>query len=102
MSSALVQPLMAVMKASTIVFGSLHLLACNYAFPTVPERWLWRAAALVGAYLPLLPLAINDVTAMLDHLEQMDARRSPSTLHSTFKEFVVSPPHSSSPNSRAL
>jgi hypothetical protein len=94
---------MAVMAASTIVFGSLHLLAWDYAFTTVSEWCLWRTAALIEVYLLLLLLAINGAMATLDLLQRRDARRFLSTLHSTFKEFLDSPAqHCSSPNSGVL
>lgn len=40
---------------SGMVFGSVHLLAWNFAFPTTVERWLWRASAIITAVGPMGP-----------------------------------------------
>lgn len=50
---------------SGMVFGSLHLLAWEFAFPTVAEKWLWRAAALMTAVWPLIPGMLGWLIAML-------------------------------------
>lgn len=50
---------------SGMVFGSLHLLAWNFAFPTAVEQWLWRAAALMTAVWPLIPGMFGWSVAML-------------------------------------
>jgi len=38
--------------AGSLIFGSLHLLAWNLAFPTSIERILWRVAAIVTTTVP--------------------------------------------------
>lgn len=53
------------MAWSGMVFGSLHLLAWDFAFPTVAEKWLWRAAALMTAVWPLIPGMFGWLVAML-------------------------------------
>lgn len=53
------------MAWSGMVFGSLHLLAWEFTFPTVAEKWLWRAAALMTTVWPLIPGMLGWVTAML-------------------------------------
>lgn len=50
---------------SGMVFGSLHLLAWNFAFPTAAEKWLWRAAGLMTAVWPLIPGIFGWCVAML-------------------------------------
>ncbi|KAL8812195.1 MAG: hypothetical protein Q9223_007351 [Gallowayella weberi] len=51
---------------------------------------MWRTAGVVTAYLPLLPLAINYITATLELFERKDATRFLHTLQSTYREFVMS------------
>ena len=103
MSPALVRPCAAVWATATIVFGSLNLIAWNFTFPTVSEQRMWRITAVVAAYLPLLPLAINYITATLDLLERKAANRFLRTLHSTYQEFVISSPRcANSSNHRTL
>lgn len=38
------------------MFGSLHILAWNFEFPTAVEKVLWRTSALLSTFLP--PLAL--------------------------------------------
>ncbi|KAL8685035.1 MAG: hypothetical protein Q9224_006007, partial [Gallowayella concinna] len=90
MSPGLIRPCAAVWATATIIFGSLHLIAWNFTFPTAFERRLWRTAGVVAAYLPLLPLAINYITATLALFERKDATRFMRTLQSTYQDFVMS------------
>ncbi|KAL8801265.1 MAG: hypothetical protein Q9182_004572 [Xanthomendoza sp. 2 TL-2023] len=89
-SPALIRSCAAVGATATITFGSLHLIAWNFTFPTAPEKWMWRTAGVVAAYLPLLPLAINYITAALEVFERKDATRFLHTLQLTYREFVMS------------
>ena len=103
MSPALIWPCAAVWVTATIAFGSLNLIAWNFTFPTASEQRMWRIAAVVAAYLPLLPLAINYITATLEVFEHKDAKRFLRTLHSTYQEFVISSTRcASSPTHRTL
>ncbi|KAL8727479.1 MAG: hypothetical protein Q9166_006003 [cf. Caloplaca sp. 2 TL-2023] len=103
MSPALIRPCAAIWAAATISFGSLHLIAWDFTFPTVSEQQIWRLAAVVAAYLPLLPLAINYITATLDLFERKDANRFLHTLYSTYQEFVMSSPRcATSPTHKTL
>ena len=36
----------------TTIFGGIHLIAWNFRFPTLEERWAWRAAAIVISVVP--------------------------------------------------
>jgi len=48
--------------AGSLLFGSLHLLAWNFAFPTSIEKLLWRVAAIVTTTIPtmfIFIMAIN-------------------------------------------
>lgn len=40
---------------SGMIFGSVHLLAWNFAFPTTVEKWLWRGSAIMTAAGPVAP-----------------------------------------------
>lgn len=65
------------MAWSGMVFGSIHLLAWNSAFPTVIEGWLWRASALVTAVWPLIPGMIGWLVGTLQrHLESSCLNRA--------------------------
>lgn len=37
---------------SILLFGGLHLIAWNINFPTVAEKYIWRASALTVAVAP--------------------------------------------------
>ena len=103
MSPALIRPCAVVWATATIVFGSLNLIAWNFRFPTASEQRMWRVAAVLAAYLPLLPMAINYITATLDLFERNDANRFLCTFHSTYQEFVTSSKRcASSPTHRTL
>ncbi|KAG9316867.1 hypothetical protein JVU11DRAFT_2943 [Chiua virens] len=39
-----------------VIFGALHLVAWDYEFPTVPEKFLWRMASLALAASPIVYL----------------------------------------------
>lgn len=41
------------------VFGSVHLLASNFEFPTIAEYLLWKASALAVALLPVAWFALG-------------------------------------------
>ncbi|KAJ4356754.1 uncharacterized protein N0V89_004790 [Didymosphaeria variabile] len=51
--------LLSMLTGSTIIFGLIHCGAWNYAFPSVIEKWMWRAGALSGLALPLLVLTFT-------------------------------------------
>nr|CDL70794.1 vegetative incompatibility protein 3a [Cryphonectria parasitica] len=46
---------MSAMAYSGMIFGSIHLLAWKFAFPTLAEQWLWRASALTTTLGPIVP-----------------------------------------------
>lgn len=50
---------------SGMVFGSLHLVAWNCAFPSVGEMWAWRGAALVTTAWPSMPGVLGWMVSML-------------------------------------
>jgi hypothetical protein len=39
---------------SFATFGAIHLLAWNYAFPSVAEKWLWRICSLLIITVPCI------------------------------------------------
>ena len=39
---------------SFVMFGAIHLLAWNYAFPSTTEKWLWRISSLLIITLPCI------------------------------------------------
>ena len=103
MSRGLIRPCALVWATATIAFGSLNLIAWDFAFPTVYEQGIWRVAAVVAAYMPLVPLSINYITATLDLFERRAAHRFLRTLYSTYQEFVLSSPrYADSPSHRTL
>ena len=50
----------------TFVFGSCHLLGWQQYFPTQAERILWRTSSITCLILPLLAVALGDITRRLD------------------------------------
>jgi hypothetical protein len=44
---------------SAIIFGTPHLFAWNFAFPTTVERLIWRIAAVLVVILPVLGLVVD-------------------------------------------
>lgn len=42
-------------------FGAIHLISWNTVFPTLVERWLWRAAALVSVFSMLVFMQFEKV-----------------------------------------
>jgi hypothetical protein len=50
--------------AAGLLFGSIHIAAWNFAFPSTAERVLWRVAAVASTALPaalLLLLTLPDI-----------------------------------------
>ncbi|KAH8730036.1 hypothetical protein GQ44DRAFT_673718 [Phaeosphaeriaceae sp. PMI808] len=43
----------------TLVFGAIHLIAWNFPFPSIAERWLWRISSTGCAAIPIIMLAIS-------------------------------------------
>ncbi|KAF2653592.1 hypothetical protein K491DRAFT_509445 [Lophiostoma macrostomum CBS 122681] len=54
----------AMLSLSTVAFGVIHLVAWDFEFPSVTEKWVWRICALASALLPLLILLVT--VAVLD------------------------------------
>ena len=50
---------MVVFAISGVVFGGIHCIGWNFAFPTHSERSLWRFASLVITITPLVVVPIN-------------------------------------------
>ncbi|KZP06168.1 hypothetical protein FIBSPDRAFT_842381 [Athelia psychrophila] len=59
-----------------MVFGAVHCAAWSYVFPSVVEKWMWRACAIVIAAIPL-PMA--GAFAVFD----------PFTLFKSFSAFIL-------------
>lgn len=54
-----------IMTGLSVAFGSLHLVAWNFEFPTYAEQILWRVASLLSTALPpvaLLAIPISQIT----------------------------------------
>ena len=47
--------------AGAIIFGCIHLIAWNFAFPTNTEQLLWRTAAIITAATALLVIAVSNI-----------------------------------------
>ena len=47
------------MAMSALVFGSLHCLAWNFAFPSRAELILWRIASITSAVVPVISLIVS-------------------------------------------
>ena len=52
-------PMTITMAISTVVFGGLHCLAWDFAFPTRTEMMIWMVASVLSATIPLATLLIN-------------------------------------------
>lgn len=47
------------MAFAAFMFGGIHCLAWNFAFPSRAEAILWRTASVASAIVPILPLAAS-------------------------------------------
>lgn len=54
-----IPPMNITMAISTAIFGGLHCLAWNFAFPTKTEMMIWMAASVLSATIPLATLLAN-------------------------------------------
>lgn len=63
----------------SLVFGSIHILAWNFVFPTIIERTLWWAASILCTTLPLLFLGLLALV-FLDLGEKVDLLLLPCLL----------------------
>ncbi len=52
-------PMTITMAMSTVVFGGLHCLAWDFAFPTRTEMIIWMVASVLSATIPLATLLVN-------------------------------------------
>ncbi len=57
----LLPPMSITMAISTAIFGGLHCLAWNFAFPTKTEMMIWMIASVLSATIPLTALLANIV-----------------------------------------
>ena len=64
------------MALSTAVFGGLHYLAWNFAFPTKIEMLIWMVASVLSATIPLSSLLVNMVViGKIHHALSQRARK---------------------------
>ena len=69
-------PMTVAMALSTAVFGGLHCLAWNFAFPTKIEMLIWMVASVLSATIPLSSLLINMVViGKIHHALSQRARK---------------------------
>lgn len=77
-----------------LVFGSLHFIAWNFAFPTTFERWLWRVGCIIGVATPACGILVHLAPVFWPFLTER--RRSDSTgYYPSFKKplmDVIKPP----------
>lgn len=55
----------AILGVGAAVFGGIHLVAWNFAFPTGIERTLWRTSSLITAVCPLATMLVTMQSAFL-------------------------------------
>lgn len=48
--------IMIVTSAIATLFGAIHLIAWQFRFPTLAERWIWRGSAFLITAIPLILL----------------------------------------------
>ena len=41
------------------LFGALHFIAWDFSFPTLAERWIWRASSISTVALPIFGVGLN-------------------------------------------
>jgi hypothetical protein len=46
---------------AALLFGTIHLLAWSFEFPTSAERWLWRASSVAITAPPVVPFVVGVV-----------------------------------------
>lgn len=57
--------------AGAILFGSAHLIAWSFSFPSPAERLLWRTSALLAMFAPaLIILIVAKFTPIEDGLSE--------------------------------
>lgn len=79
------------MAWSGMVFGSLHLAAWNCTFPSVQEKWLWRASALVTTAWPSIPGVLGWAVSMLQRRLESHQRHVSRTTIRRFWQAVALP-----------
>lgn len=52
------------LAVSALIFGGLHLLAWDSTFATNTEKWIWRAAGIGTASIPMSTLVIHGLVAI--------------------------------------
>ena len=68
--------------AGSILFGCIHLIAWNFAFPTNTEQLLWRIAAIITTISPLLSVAVYHIGSSSNLLRNVAyARFGPTGLN---------------------
>ncbi|OBS26102.1 hypothetical protein FPOA_00045 [Fusarium poae] len=76
-----------------IVFGSAHLIAWNFQFPTPIEQLLWRIASLVTigiipvCYTVLVPLRLTGF--LLSQMEEVDQKKVEGIVEFVFRGSAV-------------
>ncbi|KAF9525227.1 hypothetical protein CPB83DRAFT_796745 [Crepidotus variabilis] len=66
---------LAVASLVVLVFGAIHLAAWHSTFPTVIERWLWRASSLSIITLPFIMSFGGLIMVLLDPDDDLDQER---------------------------
>jgi hypothetical protein len=60
-----IHPLLYLLTVITVSFGGIHLIAWNFEFPTLAEKFAWRSVALASVCLPPIALLVIPVSQLV-------------------------------------
>ncbi|KAF2500876.1 hypothetical protein BU16DRAFT_602968 [Lophium mytilinum] len=63
------------MVAMSLAFAACHLLAWNWAFPSLAEKWMWRLASIGCALFPTIFGLLQFLHAHMDDIKEKIAER---------------------------
>ncbi|KAH0542625.1 hypothetical protein FGG08_003033 [Glutinoglossum americanum] len=77
LEEASVQSVTTWLAIATLVFGSIHVAAWNFDFPTPVERMLWRVCSILSSTIPSVLFVIDALNAKLQVLRDRGIEEDP-------------------------
>jgi hypothetical protein len=97
LSEKSVQPISLWLVGITLVFGSIHLIAWDFSFPTFAEKILWRVGGIATMALPLVPMLVNSAVSTCLYKLQNEVDRFESNIVSVWEAYVAENPSAPPP-----
>ena len=96
LSEGRMQPISFWLVCTVMVFGSIHLSAWNFRFPTSAERILWRIGSIATTVLPLLFLLSSSISSA-SHAMEEELHRFENSIISLWEDYVAETPDAPPP-----